>query len=96
MNFRNLPICHNCYWFTGYDCEIYFDKPVQKRCPNFLNDREHSKRVKWWLMFEPETAKRNWNLLDDIDRRKFINMYGKPEKELPECKISIYCKYNEG
>lgn len=84
--------CLNCYWFTGKYCEIYHDNLIYRNCINFIDDRIHSKRVKQWLMFEPEKAEANWNLLDDIDRRKFIELYGKPKQKLSKTKISVFCE----
>lgn len=77
MNKKDLMICRNCYWFTGKRCEIYGEKPIYRNCINFLHDRMHSKRVKQWIYYEPEKAEMNWNLLDEIDRRKFIDLHGR-------------------
>lgn len=76
MNLKDLPICTNCYWDDGYRCEIYYQNYIYRNCPNFLNDRIHSKNVKQWLLCEPHKAKNNWRFLDEVDRRKYYEMYG--------------------
>lgn len=77
MNPKLDPICPNCYWFTGRYCEIYGNRPQHRNCINYLNDFYHYRRVRKWLENEPEKALANWNLLDDIDRKKFYNKWGK-------------------
>lgn len=70
-----FKICPNCYWFDGKHCEIHH-KPIIPSCIDYVNDTIHYKRVQRWLRFEPTTAIRNWNMLDEMDRRKFKEMYG--------------------
>lgn len=43
---------------------------------NYLNDYIHYKMVQRWIREDPEKARKNWNLLDDIDRRKFEERWG--------------------
>lgn len=75
IEMKLLHICINCYWFDGKWCEIHH-KTIERGCMNYLNDYIHYKMVQRWIREDPEKARKNWNLLDDIDRRKFEERWG--------------------